>query len=510
MNDRLERLRAIDRQVHLLGHTAAVLHWDQETYMPAQAVDERAEQLALLQGLIHDRTTDPAVGDFLGELGVPESEQEVEQAASLRALNTVDRAFLREIRRSFRRNTQIPRRLVIELARQTAVGQQLWATARREANFPMFAGQLKTIVSLMREMASCLGYVDHPYDPLLDEYEPFTGTAEVTKVFDGLQQGLKELLQRIRTSRRPVETAFLSRQYDVARQREFSLEVLQALGYDFQRGRFDESAHPFTSTLGRADVRVTTRFNPSFFNSGIFGTIHEAGHALYELGLDETLRGGILGDGASLGIHESQSRMLENLVGRSLPFWEHFYPRLQEVFPASLGDVSLEAFHRGINAVGPSLIRVEADEVTYGLHIVLRFELEKSLIAGDLEVEQLPEAWKQKADRLLGVSPPDDSRGVLQDIHWSMGAIGYFPTYALGNLYAAQFFDCFEKQNADWQAQLRQGQFTPLLGWLREQIHRHGRLYPAPELCRRVTGKRLEPTHFLDYLNRKFSEVYAL
>lgn len=510
MDRQLQRLREIDGECRRLIHTAAVLQWDQETYMPSRAVEERAEQLSLLQGLVHDRLTSAEVGEALAGLGVPESELEVEQSAGLGRLSVADRAFLRETRRSYRRSTQIPRDLVMELARQAAIGQELWARAREASSFRLFSGQLETIVGLVREMAACLGHMGHPYDPLLDEYEPWMKTADAQRVFEGLKAGLSELLQRIQSAGRPVNTEFLSRQYEVARQRQFSLEVLRAVGYDFQRGRLDESAHPFTSTLGRADVRVTTRFNPRFFNTGIFGTIHEGGHALYELGIDEALHGSLLADGASLGIHESQSRMWENLVGRSLPFWRHFYPRLRELFPGGLDGVSLEDFHRGVNAVGPSLIRVEADEVTYNLHICLRFDLEKLLIAGDLPVEDLPAAWDEASRALLGVSPPDDASGVLQDIHWSMGAIGYFPTYALGNLYAAQFFDAFTRQRPDWEAEVGKGELSPLRSWLQENIHRHGRLYPAPELCRRVTGSTLEPAYLLRYLDRKYAQVYAL
>lgn len=510
MDRNLERLQVIDAECQKLIHTSAILQWDQETYMPSRAVEERSEQLALLQGLIHDRLTSAEVGQALDALRVPANEKDVEGASALRGLEEAQRAFLREARRSYRRNTQLPRELVTELARQTAIGQQLWARAREASSFTLFSAQLKIIVGLVRDVAACLGHAQHPYDPLLDEYEPWTTTAEVQRVFAGLAKGLTELLGRILAHGKPVDSSFLCREYDVARQRQFSLEALRAMGYDFERGRLDESAHPFTTTLGRADVRVTTRYHPRFFSTGIFGTVHEGGHALYEMGIDESLRGTLLGDGASQGIHESQSRLWENLIGRSLPFWEHFYPRLRELFPTALDGVSLQAFHRGVNAVGPSLIRVEADEVTYGLHIVLRFELEKRLIARELEVEDLPEAWSAASQRLLGVRPPGDAEGVLQDIHWSMGSIGYFPTYALGNLYAAQFFAAFAREHPDWPAQVRQGQFAVLREWLRDKIHRHGRVYSARELCRRVTGCPLDPVHQLEYLNRKFSEVYGL
>jgi len=506
----LERLRGIDSECRRLIHAAAVLQWDQETCMPRLGVEERSEQLALLQGLIHDRQSSLEVGEALDALGVPPAEKDVDGAAALRGLPQRERAFLRELRRGHRRGTQLPRRLVTELARQTAVGQHLWARSREARSFTMFCPQLKRIVELVRETAACLGYSEHPYDPLLDEHEPWTSTAEVQKVFEVLGRGLQDLLQRILGCGRRPNTHFLRRHFQPGAQREFCLQALRAIGYDLDRGRLDESAHPFTITLGGSDVRVTTRFDPHFPGAGIFGALHEGGHALYELGIDESLRGSILAEGTSQGMHASQSRLWEPLVGRSLPCWEHFYPRLRELFPHALSDVSLEEFHGGVNAVAPSMIRVEADEVTYNLHILLRFDMERLLVARQLEVEDLPGAWNEACVGRLGVRPTDDAQGVLQDIHWSMGAIGYFPTYALGNLYAAQLFAAFARDNPDWPAQIRQGRFGSLQGWLREKVHRHGKVFCASELCRRATGSSLEPSHLLEYLNRKFSEVYGL
>jgi carboxypeptidase Taq len=381
--------------------------------------------------------------------------------------------------------------------------------ARKAAQFNKFSGQLAVILALVREVSSCLGFEDHPYDPLLDEFEPWLKTAEVGEVFAGLREGLKRLLDRIKGSGKTVDTEYLSRTYEIEKQKSFGLRVLEALGFDFKRGRLDESAHPFTTTLGSDDVRITTRYDDRFLPSAIFGTIHECGHGLYELGFDPSVRGTLLAEGASLGLHESQSRMMENMIGRSLPFWTHFYPPLKRLFPDSLADVDLRRFYEGVNRVTPSFIRVEADEVTYNLHILLRFELEKQLVSGELAVDDLPAAWNAKMEELLGLKPPDDAKGVLQDIHWSGGTFGYFPTYSLGNLYAAQFFSTLKGDVPDWCKQVERGRFQTILAWLKENIHKHARVYPARELCTRVTGEPLNPRYLLEYLEEKFGDIYG-
>jgi carboxypeptidase Taq len=503
----LKRLKEIVREYRHLGHSAAVLHWDQETCMPEAAVGDRAEQLSLLSGLMHDRITRQEIGEKLGALGIDVRMDPLPRIPE--GFRGIDQAFLRELARQYRRNTKLPRRVVTELAKQTSIGQRVWVQARKDADFSKFSGQLATILELVREVSSCLGSEDHPYDPLLDEYEPYMSTARVGEVFAGLRQGLKQLLDKIRGSGRAVDSEFLHRDYEIEKQKSFGLEVLEALGFDFKRGRLDETAHPFTTTLGSSDVRITTRYDKRFFPTAIFGTIHECGHGLYELGFDPALHGTLLAEGASLGLHESQSRMMENMIGRSLPFWKHFHPKLKDLFPDALSDVDLRRFYEGINRVSPSFIRVEADEVTYNLHILLRFELEKQLVSGDLAVEDLPEAWNAQMQELLGLSPPDDAQGVLQDIHWSGGMFGYFPTYSLGNLYAAQFFDTLKRDVSDWRRQVEEGRFHDIVGWLRENIHKHARVYPAGELCSRVTGRPLDSKYLLDYLEEKFGDIYG-
>jgi carboxypeptidase Taq len=501
----LARLRSMDREIRRLVHVSALLSWDQETYMPYEAVGERSEQLELLSGLIHDRLAGRRMGELLAVAGAGAS-----SPSGPEGLPPLERAFLRELYRVHRRASRLPRKLVTELAKQTAIGQARWAAARKASDFRLFSGQLAAILALVRESASCLGWEEHPYDPLLDEFEPWMKTAEVERLFAGLRDRLTALVQRIVGSRRKPDSSFLKASYDVARQREFSLRVLKAIGYDFQRGRLDESAHPFTTTVGQADVRLTTRYSRSFVTSGIFGTIHEAGHGLYELGMGGELAGTLLADGASMGMHESQSRMWENLIGRSLPFWRHFFPELAALFPEALEGIGAEEFYRGINAVEPSLIRVEADEVTYNLHILARFELEKRLIAGELSVEELPAAWNEQYRSLLAIAPPDDAQGVLQDIHWSMGSFGYFPTYTLGNLYAAQLFQALRRDLGDLDQHLLRGEFAPLLAWLRDKVHRFGRMIPASEMCRQATGRSLDPGCLLAYLEDKYAGIYEL
>lgn len=488
----LAELRALDREARLLEHTAAILSWDQETGMPEGAVEERSEQLALLQSLVHQRDADPRVGELLDQLDQLEESD----------------PFVREKRRQYEKQTRLPDRLVRELAETASRGQNVWVHARRDDDFASFAPWLEKLVAINREVADHLGYEETRYDALLDQYEPYATTAEVTRVFRELRQGLVPLVQRIGAAEQ-VETDFLRRGYPVDRQRAYSERLMNVLGYDLERGRLDLSAHPFTTTLGTSDVRITTRFDEHAPESGIFSTIHETGHALYELGTGKDLAGTLLAEGTSLGIHESQSRLWENMIGRSRPFWKAHLPALRELFPDQLGDVDPERFYRGINRVEPSLIRVEADEVTYSLHVILRFELEQALIAGDLPVAELPGAWREKMRDLLGIEPDTDAAGVLQDVHWSMGAFGYFPTYALGNLYAAQFLQVMEGEIPRMWETIAAGDTAPVLAWLRERIHRYGKVKSAGELIQEITGGPLKPEAFLDYLAAKYEDIYG-
>ncbi|MBW7906746.1 MAG: carboxypeptidase M32 [Phycisphaerae bacterium] len=486
------------RQYHLLGSIESLLDWDQETCMPPRGVEQRAEQLALVAGLAHERLT----GDeFATALGKAERNGRVDEWAS--ATN------LREMRRRMERARRLPTELVRETAKVSSLAKQAWARARRESRFELFAPPLERLLELKRRAAELIGFEGEPYDALLDEYEPGARSAEVAAVFDELKKALVPLAAAIAKAPRKPDVALLSRYCPKESQAEFCRRVAAALGFDFQSGRMDVSMHPFCSGTCPHDVRITTRYDERFLPAALFGTMHEVGHALYEQGLDAAHAGTPAGQSVSLGIHESQSRMWENFVGRSRPFWEHWFGPLTQQF-TSLAEVRLDDWVLAINNVRPSLIRVEADEVTYGLHIMLRFDLERRLMTGKLAVRDIPQAWNDGMRSLLGITPDSDANGCLQDIHWSMGAVGYFPTYALGNLYAAQFFEAARAAMPDLDDHFRRGSYAPLLEWLRRNIHRHGMRHRAAELVQAVTGRPLSAEPFVRYLRAKFEPLYGI
>ena len=505
MNKDLARLVELDRGRCLVAHIGALLGWDQETCLPSAGIEERSEQLALVQTLEHEKATSPEIGDLLTRLG-----STTENPLGAAALGTTERAYLRVARREYDKATKLPGELVAELARATSLSQAAWAEARRRSDFAAFAPHLSKMVELSRRVASCLGPERRPYDVLLDLYEPGSTEDSVAAVFSSLRADLGILLDKIR-GRPQVDDAALHRSCPAVRQAELSSWLMDVLGYDRSRGRLDTTAHPFTTTLGRDDVRITTRYIENYFPSSLFSTIHETGHALYELGIDPdpAFARTRLSEAASMAVHESQSRLWENLVGRSLGFWKLKYERLVSLTGGCLEGVRLDDFFRGVNKVEPSLIRTEADEVTYALHVILRFELEGRLIAGTLAVKDLPEAWNAKMKELLGLAPPDDARGCLQDIHWSMGSFGYFPSYALGNLYASQFWAAMKASIPSIEQEIEAGNHAAVLAWLREQVHTPGAAYLPGELVERATGSALDARHFVAYLNGKYAAVYG-
>ena len=489
------------KAVSLLGSCGAVLHWDHQTYMPPKGGAHRAEQLALLAGLCHEQFTAPEIGDLLS---VAEAGELTRASGSAAAVN------LREIRRAYERATRIPAALVQELARTSTLAQDVWVEARKASDFGRFRPWLEKLVGLKREEAQAVGRGGTLYDALLDEYEPGETAARLTHVFANLRPALVDLVGRIATSGRRPDPAILHRAYPVAAQEAFGKTVVTAFGFDFQAGRLDVTTHPFCSRIGPGDTRLTTRYNLHDLGDAFFSILHEAGHGLYDQGLDPQHYGTPMGEAASLGIHESQSRLWENFVGRSRAFWEHWLPRARQAFPDAWDGVDLDALVFAINDVRCSFIRVDADEATYNLHIVLRFELEQALIAGDLAVADLPAAWNERMTRDLGSAPPDDAQGCLQDIHWSGGSFGYFPTYTLGNLYAAQFFAKAQADLGDLGEQFRRGEFLPLREWLREKIHRHGQRYRAADLVAAVTGEPLNPVYLLRHLREKLGTLYGV
>ncbi len=465
--------------------------------MPRQGSSFRGEQMGLLARLGHEMITAGVIGELLSQV---ESSHPTGDVA----------ANVREIRRTHDRAVKVPAELVEELARVSTTAQAVWREARKANDFRRFRPHLEKIVALLRRKADALGYQATRYDALLDEYEPGATTAAVTAVFARLRADLVPLIQAIAATGRTPRRDLLQRDYPVDRQRIFGESAAAAVGFDFDAGRLDETTHPFCSGIGPGDCRIATRYNLHHFNEAFFGILHEVGHGLYEQGLPPEHAGTPLGSYCSLGIHESQSRLWENQVGRSRPFWEHFFPRARQVFPAALRDVSLDDWLWAINDVQPSFIRVEADEATYNLHIILRFELEQALIAGDLAVADVPAAWNEKFEKLLGLKVPDDARGCLQDVHWSFGGLGYFPTYTLGNLYAAQLMDAARRDLPGLDNDFRRGDFSRLKGFLNEKVHAAGMRWRAEELCRRVTGQPLDPAPLVRYLRDKYAPLYGL
>ncbi len=535
------------RRTAVLSSANEVLAWDERTQLPSAGGLHRAEQSTLLAGLVHQRWVDPKFGEQLEELSlvVPAlaGNEDTEPAeagttnrgprqggqspfSSATSFETVSpdttkkgtvpdtdsdaAVVVRQLRRQRNKKVKLPQTLVEELARTAILGQQAWQEAREKDDFPAFRPLLERMIDLKRQQAECLGYPQCPYDALLDDFEPEELTANVQPVLEKLREELVPLVAKIGESRRRPDTSVLSRHFPVEVQDRFAREAAAAIGFDFNRGRLDVTAHPFCTTLGPHDCRITTRYNEQFFNPAFFGVLHEAGHGIYEQGLPVEHYGLPLGEAVSLGIHESQSRLWENLVGRSRAFWNHFYPLAQDRFPAALGNVSLDEFHLAINDVRPSLVRIEADEATYNLHILIRFELERALLDDQLQAAELPGAWNEKYRQYLGLTPPDDRSGVLQDVHWSAGLVGYFPTYSLGNLYAAQFFAQAEAEIGNLAMTFAAGDFRPLAGWLRERIYRHGQRYTAAELVQRVTGRPLTARPLVEHLQAKMGLLYEL
>jgi len=502
-SEAFQRLRQRAAEIARYAAAAAVLSWDQETYMPPKGHAARARQLRALAELTHRLATAAEVGEWL-------SQAEADMQAQGWDPDSDEARFLKVARRDYDRATKVPTDWVAEFAQLTSEAKQRWQRARAQNDFSLFAPYLQRIVEMRRQYAEFFAPYEHIYDPLLDNFEPGMKTATVQALFAELRRAQVELLRAI-LARPQVDDAFLYRPFPVDKQKAFVRDVLAQMGFDFQRGRLDESAHPFTTGFSIDDVRLTTRYKETdFFGQAFYSSLHEMGHGLYGQGVDHRYEETVLDGGASLGVHESQSRLWENLVGRSRPYLEWLLPRLRAAFPGVLDDITLDAFYRGVNKVQPSLIRTEADEVTYNLHIMLRLDLEIALLEGRVTVEALPELWNRRMEEDLGVRPTNDAEGVLQDIHWSMGALGYFPTYALGNVMSAQIWQAVRRDLPNLDAQMRAGQFADLLAWLREHIHRYGRKYEPLEVLRRATGQELQSRPYLDYLQTKYAEIYGL
>lgn len=470
--------------------------------MPKGASSIRSEQIELMASLIHKEKTSRRFAKALGRLIDLDTGKVIADS-----LSTSQKAALREWRHDFLQAVALPARFVKQFAKLTSQAMVAWSLARKNNTFTTFSPFLEKIVAMSQKKAEYLGYQDHPYDALLDYFEPGMTTKEIAPLFEKMKKKIQKLLEKIKEAP-PIDDSCIHGRFSADKQMEFGRHILKAMGYDLEKGRLDLSEHPFCTSLHPSDSRITTRIHATSLFESISAVLHEGGHGLYEAGLVPEYYGSPLCEAISLGIHESQSRLWETRIGQSRAFWTKYLPELQKTFPKQLEHVSLDQFYKSINKVTPSFIRVESDEVTYSLHIILRFEIETMLIEGKLKTAQLPEAWNDLMQHYLGISPPTDREGCLQDIHWSMGAFGYFPTYILGNLYGAQFFETFEKAYPNWEKEITKGNLLFLRDWLTQNIHRHGREYRPTELVKKLTGKELTESAYLSYLNNKYKEIY--
>ena len=493
-------LKARLSEIAHLGSVYSVLGWDQEVHMPEKGVDARAASISLVSSILHEKLVSLDDDGLLSKL---------KKQVDAKKLKGKDAIIVAETWRSFEREKKLPKAFVEEMAETTSKAHHVWVRARRENDFKAFLPWLRKIVELKREEARLVGFADSPYDALLDSYEPGLTTRDAAIILNDLKDFLVPFIKQLRASRVAVDQRRVRGVFPLDKQLAFNHFISEKMGFDYAAGRIDESVHPFTTTFHTNDVRITTRFKKDDLYYSIGSTIHETGHALYEQGLPSEHFGTPLGEAVSLGIHESQSRLWENTIGKSAAFWKYFYPKLQKEFPEPFKQVPLAEFLRTINEVRPSLIRTEADEVTYNLHVIVRFEIEKELIEGSLDPKDLPAVWNEKMKEYLGVRVPSDSLGVLQDTHWSGGSIGYFPTYTLGNLYAAQFYSAMEREIPDLTARIAAGDLAVPREWLRKRVHLHGKTYKAADLVKKVTGEYPTSRYFIEYLKAKYEKLYG-
>jgi carboxypeptidase Taq len=489
---KLDRLRTLLGEVDDLRKASTVLFWDQRVMMPTGGAEARAEASATVGRLAHEKFVSPEIGELLTGLNDEDYDYDSFEAC-----------LIRVTRRDYEKAVRVPPELTGEMRRSSALALSAWGPAKQSSDFEALLPHLERNLELRHRYVDCFPDPDENYDVLLDDYEPLMKTAEVREIFDGLKRELVPLIQEIGDAG-DVDSSFLRGEFDTEKQREFALKVVRRFGYTDEQWRLDQTPHPFMSTPGEGDIRLTTNFRPNDLSS-IFASMHEFGHGVYEWGVAPELHRTPLGSGVSLGVHESQSRSWENLIGRSRAFWRFFYPQLQQTFPGQLDSVDEEAFYRAVNRVHPSLIRIDADEVTYNLHIILRFELEQELIDNRLEPRDLPRAWNERMNDYLGIDVPDDARGVLQDMHWAGGSIGYFPTYSLGNVISVQIWERLKEDLGDVDEQMERGEFGEIREWLRSHLYVLGRKFTPQETIERVTGSRIDPAPYVRYLREKLA-----
>ena len=480
-----------------IGHAAAVLHWDKETYLPKKGAAIRSQQLATLSALMHQEFTSASFGKKLHRL------------SSMKSLNELEKKNVRLTLKDYTKATRFSEEQVRRKSMAVSNAFHAWIRAREENDYDLYIEPLQNLIEVIREECEIIGYENHPYDACLDIYEPDLKVAFLDPFFDGVKRKLKPIIKKILEAK-PISTTHLKKNFPRDDQWDFGMEVLKHIGYDFDAGRQDISTHPFTTSFNPLDVRVTTRIDEKDFLNMTWSCIHEGGHALYEQGLPIDQYGLPTGSAISLSIHESQSRLWENNVGRSKYYWMYMYPKLQNRFQEQLGKVSLDKFYRSINTIRPNLIRTEADELHYHFHVLIRYEIEKKIVEGSINAPELKKEWNKLYKKYLGVSAEKDTEGILQDIHWAHGSFGYFPTYSLGSFYAAQFYTVASQEINDLPGLLREGKTAPLLSWLRDNIHQYGRKYEADELCKKISGESLNTSYFIDCATEKFNEIYRL
>ena len=478
-------------------YASAVLQWDQETYLPPKGNDFRGQQIATLSEIAHQQFTEKKMGELLEEL------------SALENLPADDKRNIQLSWDDYKRNVKLSSAFVRQLSESVNQSYHAWAKARKENSFSCFEQPLQQLIELKKQEADMLGYEQHPYNALMNDYDKRLTVSKVDSLFHELKPQLLVLLDAIK-NKNTVDDSFLFQQFNKDDQWKFGLEILKRIGFDFEAGRQDISLHPFTTNFSSRDVRVTTRIDEHDFGNMTWSCLHEGGHALYEQGLPVDQYGLPLGEYCSLSIHESQSRLWENCIGRGLPFWQHNSSLLKKSFPDQFNNITPEQFYRGINKVAPSLIRTDADELTYHFHVIIRYEIEKMLIEGSLQTKDIPTCWNEQYQKYLGITVPDDNSGCLQDIHWSHGSFGYFATYSLGSLYAAQLFATIESQNSTISDDLASGNMNNIQQWLKKEIYCNGRYYSSEELCKKATGESLQSSYFIKYATKKFSEIYCL
>ena len=496
--EKIEELKEYLKKVEYLGSSIELLNWDSLVNMPKEAIEYRSEMIGYLTGESYKLTTSEKMKEFIDYFNAIDD------------LDDLTKAIVENITKEYNNATKIPEAEYVQYEIDKALAQSAWEEAKKKKDFSIFKPHLAKIIAYNKKFAEYWGFTGNRYDGLLDTYEPGMTTERLDAVFGELRESLVDLLQRIKSSEVKTDDAFLKGNYSVESQRRLGEIILDRIGYDYERrGRIDVSEHPFTTNFGNKDVRITTKYDTSDFRPAIFSIIHEGGHGIYEQNIPDELLGTSLAVGASMGMHESQSRFYENILGKSMEFWSYFYPKFQEAYK-ELEGVDLMSFYRAVNCVEPTLIRIDADELTYSLHIIIRYEMEKLLINSDVNIDDVPELWNEKYREYLGVEPKNDAEGVLQDVHWSGGDFGYFPTYALGNLYGAQIFNKLKEEIPDWNQKIRNGDFSPITEWLKEHVHRYGATLKPAELIKKVTGEELSAKYFIEYLNDKFGKLYSL